>query len=288
MKGWRIVPTGLGAGFIAMLAALLLIAINFSNNLIFTLCFFLLAAFLLSVWFVVRNMNGIEVLNIRVKPVHKGQKLNYQVSVKDIAGVDHLYLELKGSERFFHLTANSTQVWNFNLAAEKRGVISPKPLQMRCIWPLGLFSCARQIAVLPEVLVYPEAQCLSELDQPFSGSSAHSQSEAEELDGLREYQAGDNLKRIDWRAVARRGQLQVKHFDGADGDPSLWLDWQATHGMDYETRISCLCHWVLECQQSGREFGLRLPAKEIDPNRSGQHAQTCLSELALMPEEMAS
>lgn len=288
MKGWRIAPTGLGIGFVLMLFALLLIAINFSNNLIFTLCFFLMAAFLLSVWFVIRNMNGIEVVNVRVKPVHLGQKINYQISVKDLVGADHLYIELNGSDRYFHLPADTTQIWNLDLNADKRGLSIEQPLEMSCIWPLGLFTFKRKIAQLPEVLIYPEAHDLAVLDQPASGSAAHSQSEAEELDGLREYQAGDNLKRIDWRAVARRGQLQVKHFDGADGDPSLWLDWNNTQGLDYESRISCICHWVLECQQAGREFGLRLPAKEIDPNRTGQHAQQCLSELAMMPEEVVS
>lgn len=288
MKGWRIAPTGFGVGFLVMLLALLLIAINYSNNLIFTFSFFLMAGLMLSVWFVIRNMNGIEVVNVRVKPVHLGQSLNYQVAVKELISVDHFYLNLNGSERSFHLSADSSQVWNFDQPVDKRGLIQEQPLFMSCVWPLGLFTFKRKVGVLPEVLVYPAALETNEIDQSFSGSSAHQQQEAEELEGLRDYQAGDNIKRIDWRAVARRGQLHVKEFDGADGDPSVWLEWQSTQGMDYEQRISCLCHWILEYQQTGREFGMRLPSVEIPPQRSGQHGLLCLNELALMPEETSS
>ena len=285
MKSWRIFPTGLGIGFMLMILLLFLIAINFSNNLIFTLSFFLSAAFLLSVWFCVRNLSHIEVLNIRVKPVHCGEKLHYQISVKELAGSDHLYLHVMGGSQFYHLGAGEERIWQVDIETDSRGPYNARPLVISCIWPLGLFVVKRSIGSLPEVLVYPAAESILDIKEIQVGREAHSQSEAEELDGLREYQAGDNIKRIDWRAMARRQQLQVKHFDGADGDPSLWLEWQATQGMDYEQRIGCLCHWVLECQQSGREFGLRLPDIEIKPQRNGQHAQLCLSELAVMPEE---
>lgn len=288
MRNWRILPTGLGVGFAVVVFLLLLIAVNFSNNLIFTLSFFLMSALLLSVWFSVRNLSYIELVNVRVKPVHSGQKLNYQISVKSLAASDHIYIEMQDSDTHYYLASNEGRVWNLSITTDSRGVISERPLFIQCYWPLGLFKVSRKLGNLPEVLVYPAAEDASVLQEVLTGQSAHTQSEAEELDGLREYQPGDNVKRIDWRAVARRQQLQVKHFDGADGDPSLWLEWQATQGLDYEQRIRCICHWILDCQQLGREFGLRLPHIELEPERSGQHVQSCLSELALMPRESRS
>ena len=288
MKNWSILPTGLGLGFALVVFLLLLIAVNFSNNLIFTLSFFLMSALLLSTWFSVRNLSYIQLVNVRVKPVHSGQKLNYQVSVKSLSTSDHIYIEIEGSDTHFYLASNEDNVWHLNLSTFSRGLIPERPLFIECYWPLGLFKVSRKLGYLPEALVYPAAENVSELHEMYSGQAAHTQSEAEELDGLREYQPGDNVKRIDWRAVARRQQLQVKHFDGANGDPSLWLEWQATQGLDYEQRIRCLCHWILDCQQLGREFGLRLPHIEVEPERSGQHVQSCLSELALMPQESSS
>lgn len=285
MKNWRILPTGLGIGFLLVTLLLFLLGVNFSNNLIFTLSFFLMSAFLLSVWLTLRNLSHIEIVNVRVKPVHCGQKLDYQISVKEVGGNDHLYLQLLNSDSFYHLYANDERVWHVAVEADQRGLIAAKPLVIHCIWPLGLFSIKRSMGYLPEVLVYPQAANQVDLTERHTGKAAHSQSEADELDGLREYQSGDNIKRIDWRAMARRQQLQVKHFDGAEGDPSLWLEWQATEGMEYEKRIECLCHWVLECQQAGREFGLRIPQTEMDPQKSGQHVQACLAALAVMPEE---
>lgn len=285
MMKWRLRPTWLGVGFIVVVCLLLLIAINFSNNLIFTFSFFLISVLMISVWLLIRNIRGIEVSHVRARPVHQGQKIQFQVAVKERVGADHLYLELNDSVGFYHLEAGQERTWKMEVSAAKRGLLPEQPLVLSCLWPLGLFKLSVVAGALPETLIYPEAATDAPLPDEMQGQNAHAQSEAEELDGLREYQAGDNVKRIDWRAYSRRQQLQVKHFDGAQGEPSLWLEWQATQGLAYEQRISHLCHWVLECQQSGREFGLRLPDREITPQRDGQHVQGCLAELALMPEE---
>lgn len=283
MRGWRIFPTPMGIGFALMVFILLLTAMNFSNNLLFTFCFFMAAVFLLSAWFTLRNLGYIKLTNIKARSVHVGQLLDFQLAVKDDAGIEHLYLQINKDNSSFHLSPNGEGLWHYTVATKQRGLQPEAELRLSSTWPLGLFRVSKKLGSLPSVLVYPSADVTMALAEHSSNDVSHNKFEAEELLGLRDYQAGDNLRRIDWRAMARRQQLLVKEFDGAAGDSSLWLDWQATEGMPYEQRISCLCHWVLACQKAERDFGLRLPKTKILPDRSAIHVQACLTALAQLP-----
>jgi uncharacterized protein (DUF58 family) len=42
-----------------------------------------------------------------------------------------------------------------------------------------------------------------------------------------------------------------------------------------------LCRGVLDAEQSGRHYGLRLPGEVIEPGRGARHAEQCLTALAL-------
>lgn len=291
---WRIRPTAAGVGYLVMLLILMLIAVNYSNNLIFTLCFLLSAAMLLSVWLSIRNLRGFSAKQVRVRPVHAGQMLEYEVSLNEHSGQHHLYLTLNCAdiarekslrEPFYHLRSGHPQEWTYQQPTQQRGVHNPQQLNVSTVWPLGLFKLSRQLIKLPEILVYPQSGPATSVLENRAGYAAHAHTEAEELAGLRQYQAGDNLRRINWRSLSKGQALHVKEFDGADGDPAIWLRWQDLHNIDYEARIRTLCYRVLECQQRGQEFGLILPGIELAPQRGGHHISACLTQLALLPGE---
>lgn len=285
MTQWRLRPTAAGVGYWLMLLVLMLIAVNYSNNLVFTLCFLLISTQIISVWLAVRNLRGISASQARAFPVHVGQDLKYLIAVNEKSNLHHLYLQLGRHRQFYHLRSGHPQEWVYHHPATQRGVQSEQMLRVSTLWPLGLFRVSRPLITLPETLIYPQAIEVAAAPQVLSGLAAHAHEEAEELAGLRQYQPGDNLRRVDWRSMAKGQPLQVKQFDGADGDPSTWLRWDDTAGMPYEDRIKALCHWVLECQNKGQEFGLRLPGIEVSPQRDGVHASECLKQLALMPGE---
>lgn len=291
---WRIRPTATGIGYLVMLLVLMLVAVNYSNNLIFTLCFLLTATMFLSVWLSIRNLRGFSASQVRVRPVHAGQPLAYEIALTEHSGQSHLYLTLKPAgkrdkkadkETFYHLRQDQPQEWTYQQSTEHRGVHNSQVLNVATTWPLGLFHLSKSLINLPETLVYPQAQNCSPIPENISGQAAHAQQESEELAGLREYQPGDNLRRIHWRSLSKGQALQVKEFDGAAGEPSIWLRWQDLSALGYEERIRTLCHRILECQQQGQEFGLQLPGTEIPPQRGSQHINSCLKELALMPGE---
>jgi uncharacterized protein (DUF58 family) len=50
---------------------------------------------------------------------------------------------------------------------------------------------------------------------------------------------------------------------------------------DLETRLSLLCHWVLQFSERQQPFGLRLPGCEIAIDSGEAHRDGCLQALAL-------
>ncbi|MGH9485367.1 MAG: DUF58 domain-containing protein, partial [Terriglobales bacterium] len=104
----------------------------------------------------------------------------------------------------------------------------------------------------------------------------------EDFAGLAPYRPGDRPGQIAWRAYARSGTLERKHF-ASGGTASRWLDFDVAPGMDNETRLSILARWALTAERDGTLWGLRLPHHRIAPGRGSAHLARCLCALAVFP-----
>jgi uncharacterized protein (DUF58 family) len=150
-------------------------------------------------------------------------------------------------------------------------------------YPVGLFHAWSYVDFGMTVLVYPrpdtaggtppaQSRSASEEGIPVSGD--------EEFNMLRAYRAGDTPKQIAWKALAREQGLLTKEFS-AMASSELWLDWDEAHAPDIESRLSILCHWVLQAERFGQSYGLRLPGTVVRPARGEAHRARCLEALAL-------
>ena len=276
-----------GCGYIIVAFVLYLFSVNYSSNLLLTLVFFLVGILISCFWLSISNIRSIEVLSVKVDPVHQGQALQYHVAVLNKRKRNNVDLLANGQE-VDDIEAGEELCWLMNENTGKRGVCPVQPLYISSRWPLGLFNVSTKVIDLPSVVVYPKATEGLRLKQYLEGDHAHYHNDADSLVGLRDYQPGDNARRIDWRAMARREQLLVKLFDGGSGDASVWLDWDDTDGMSYENRISALCRLILDYQKQGVEFGLRLPGFGLAPANSTAHTHQCLTQLALLPSQYSS
>ena len=52
-------------------------------------------------------------------------------------------------------------------------------------------------------------------------------------------------------------------------------------GPGIEAGLSVMCRWVMQAEDFGQSFGLRLPGSEIPRNRGEAHRARCLEALAL-------
>ncbi|MDQ3638126.1 MAG: DUF58 domain-containing protein [Actinomycetota bacterium] len=98
----------------------------------------------------------------------------------------------------------------------KRGFYELGPAEIRTTDPFGLLRFVRRFGARTEVTVYPEIFELAGFplrgrkgDIGTRGSFAQ---RGDEFSGLREYRRGDDRRHIDWKSVARTGELVVKEF----------------------------------------------------------------------------
>ncbi|HET7419959.1 MAG TPA: DUF58 domain-containing protein [Candidatus Dormibacteraeota bacterium] len=97
-----------------------------------------------------------------------------------------------------------------------RGAVQARGWRLGTGDPLGLFAGSRNLPDAEVALVLPKFASLAErretreveasVPAPRAGSGS-------ELFGVREYRAGDSLRRIHWRASARHGQLVVREYE---------------------------------------------------------------------------
>ncbi len=102
----------------------------------------------------------------------------------------------------------------------------------------------------------------------------------DDFGGLRPYVPGDPPQRVAWKVSSRGHGLQTKEFHALSGHSPL-LDWDGLPEADQETRLEMLCRMLLQAEENGQPFGLRLPASEIPSGSGKQHLHRCLRELAL-------
>ncbi|MFZ4482036.1 MAG: DUF58 domain-containing protein [Rhodoferax sp.] len=151
-------------------------------------------------------------------------------------------------------------------------------------FPLGIFRVWTVWRPAARVMVYPApepfAPPLPRGEPRADGASTTQLSARGDYDGVRAYRRGDPLKLIVWKKFAKADQLvsrdaqQVQHLE-------LWLERQQSGTPDPERQLSRLCSWVLQAEQQGLDYGLRLGSLEIAPGRGDLHRRRCLEALAL-------
>jgi uncharacterized protein (DUF58 family) len=101
------------------------------------------------------------------------------------------------------------------LRADRWGAHRLGPVYLRARDPLGLFVAEGMLARTPEIRVYPREDTLRRILQPretqvFAGNEvARRKGEGIEFADMRPWAPGDPLKRVNWRATARRGEVWV-------------------------------------------------------------------------------
>jgi uncharacterized protein (DUF58 family) len=114
-----------------------------------------------------------------------------------------------------HLAPGETRELELVLRADRWGAHTVGPVYLRARDALGLVVAEGIVARTPEARVYPNADTLRRILQPretqlFAGNEvARRKGEGIEFADMRPWAPGDPLKRVNWRASARRNALWV-------------------------------------------------------------------------------
>ncbi|KPK11853.1 MAG: hypothetical protein AMJ68_04260 [Acidithiobacillales bacterium SG8_45] len=280
-------PTRHGFMFSLLLFVLLLAAINYENGLIYALTFWLASMAMISMLHTHRNLLGLKISAGPCAPVFAGESARFTLILKNELALPRQGLSVlvdKNEVGRVDLGAGEQGSVTFPVNARQRGYVDMPPVALLTDYPMGLlYTWSRKIELHHRCLVYPKPGPA----RPVVGGVDSQQkrelgtrSEGDDFIGVREYQAGDSPRHVDWKAAARGQGLQTKRF-GGDARSIIWLDWEALEGIDTETRLSQLCRWVIDAEADGMIYGLRLPGREIKPANGEAHRHQCLEALAM-------
>jgi len=280
-----ILPTRIGIIYALLLLFLLLGSINYSKSLGFMLTFLLASLGMVAMLTTWRNLAGLRLSRAGAAPVFAGQDARFAVQLENLAN-DQRYaiaIEHEGVEgEVVDVKQDGLSLVHFNHRTQRRGYYDPKRFRLSTEFPLSLFEAWTWIDLSMRCLVYPAPSESTPLVKSVGRDYGEEQGEGrgmEDFAGLRKFQPGDSWRRVSWKAAARSDKLYSKEFIGSR--PQLqWIDWYEQGEPRLEKRISDMTRMILDAQQAGRLYGLRLPGIEIAPQNSAQHRHRCLKALA--------
>ncbi len=113
------------------------------------------------------------------------------------------------------------QAWDFQLSISERGYHQYGGATIRSADLLGVFPRQDADRDLQHLIVFPRVYSLEDLgiaaERPFGELRGRIRMYEDPLRiaGLREFRSGDSLRRVDWKATARRGDLTSRIYDPA-------------------------------------------------------------------------
>lgn len=281
-----IFPSMLGMFFLLLVLLLLLTAINYENNLVYLLVFFLLSLFNTAILFTYQNVTGLRIQGGRAQAVFSEELAEFEIMFKRTGVKHHHRIQLswpKYSKAIVDLIDRDQQAIKVNCLAPQRGLFKPGRLLLESYYPLGLIRCWSWLDLDLEVVVYPKPVTMKTLPvTSVEGDEGHLKQllGQDDFAGFKTYQAGDSLKQVNWRGFAKGQSLQTKQYVAYE-DKLNWVDWFELPQVDTELRLSYLCDWALQLESTNSPYALRLPSVEIQTGLGTGHHHQVLTALAL-------
>lgn len=222
--------------FLPLIIILLVIAAFLREDFIFTLIYLLAGAFALGRWWSQKALKSLAVQRKYQERAFLGEEVQVELTLSNPGLLPVVWVRLHESlpvemvvPNFFRsvisLGPHERVNLKYQLKARKRGYYPIGPLNLQSGDLLGITEQSSYEWKPDYLTVYPRIVPLAELSFPTHspmGTLHHHEPIFEDptrVIGKRDYTAGDSLRRIDWKASAAMGRLQVKKYE-----PSISLE----------------------------------------------------------------
>ena len=178
----------------------------------------------------VRRANPLVAVTRRLSPnlVHEGEQTVVEASLTNVGHrrVWNLTAEDDviglGSARFAaaRLTPDETATATYQIMCKPRGIYDVGPLRVAVADPLRLAERSQLVGQSDRLIVYPSVEQLSGLPvlrgldpSMYASQPEFSHRGGEDFYTLREYQTGDDLRRVHWPSTAKRDELMIRQLE---------------------------------------------------------------------------
>ena len=281
-----IFPSRTGILYLALSFCIFIGAANYEKSMLFALAFWLAGLFLVAILHSFANLSGLTITAIKAHHAFAGDHAEFELELSTAKSDGHedVRLQWPGEEAVLtQVSAKGPRRVILTHASERRGWLRPGRLLIESIYPLGLLRVWTWVDLDMQALIYPKPR-----PTRVRPNAAHRNDRGheralgshEDFYGFRDYQAGDPLRHVMWRSLAKGQHLQTRlHQDYLD--VRQWVDWQQFEGMERETRLSSMCWLTLALARAEGDYGLRLPGETLAPDCGERHRDRILRALAL-------
>ena len=283
-----ILPTRHGITFFISLLIILLAAINYEISLGYMLVFLLTAIGFLGIIHTHINLNHLKVSITNAPAVFAGQNAEFPISITALKNKNHFGIILQSDVGLVAKTdineSTNNVIASLPVKTSQRGRLKLKRIKIYSEYPFGLFHVWSWLELDAQCMVYPHPvpyTLRNHGHHKLTGTKVTNENGYDDFAGIRKYQKGDAPNHLAWKAIARSGELQTKYY-AAETSPIQLISWyQLPDSMDIEQRLSILCYQVIEADNHGALYGLKLPGMEIKPSSGLHHRHHCLQTLAM-------
>ncbi|CAG0929565.1 hypothetical protein TFLX_01363 [Thermoflexales bacterium] len=285
----------MGDTFFLLLILLTVLAIFLREDTILTLVYFLVGTYALSHWWSRRALKTVEYNRSFQRRAFLYEKVPVQLELVNrhwlpvpwLQLTEKLPLELIVPSTYRSVTTigpYGRRQFDYTLHADRRGYYTIGPLHLRSGDLIGLNEEINTEGAADHLIVYPKIIPFANVKLPSRspiGTLRHTQPLFEDpsrVRGKRDYVAGDSLRRVDWKATATLGRLQVKQFEPSIAlETAIFLNLNAD---EYEQRTrldatelaivvaASLANWIIGKRQSAG-----LSVNGADPIGAGEKPQ---------------
>ena len=232
-------------------AALFAVAVLLREDFVFTLIYLLVGTFFLARWWGQRAFRSVTVQRRTPVRMFLGEKARVGVEIHNRSWLPVAWLqiheslppELTGNNPYRQvvtLRPRGEFTFDYWVNARRRGLYDIGPLTLYSGDIFGVVDQTRQSYATDRITVFPKIIPLAKVSLPSRsplGTLPHTTPLFEDpsrVIGKRDYITGDSLRRVDWKATAVSGRLQVKNYE-----PSIDLQTQIIlnlNAVDYAPR----------------------------------------------------
>lgn len=293
-----------GMLFAVLLIITFIAGINYGNNLVLGLCFYLISIWLISFHVTFAHISGLKVHLLEVTMAEAGAPVWVTLQLRSdsrqprrqlLFGCEDLDQKFKSSvdipSSVLVTRLQGEQIIRLPVQTNARGQFELPRLRIKTVYPLGIMKAWSYVYFARTAWVYPKPEAFdwetqyaiaSSEDLPIGGQYRQGQDDFERLDN---YIEGESLARVSWGHVARGQGMLTKHFADPVGHEQT-LDYADMPAAQHEQKLSQLAYGAMTLGQLGVPYNMCLPNDSPFVTTMGEgdeFAQDCLLRLAKAP-----
>ncbi len=280
-----ILPTRYGWLLLAIIILILIASTNYQNNMGFMAGFILLAVGVLSTFYTYRNLRHLNLKLLKPESVFAGEHAEFTIEINNKTEQYRASVgfgQNKKQLQLIDIDKQNQSQFSVKFKVPKRGLFEIPRMVCSSIFPFGIFQVWSWFRAPYKVLVYPKplqppvALFHSEIGDE---EGAQSQKGSEDFYSVKEYQTGEPIKQVIWKAYARDRGLLIKEFEDKVGEQKLFT-WSSVAHYEKELALSYLCYELVNAEKKGIDFGLQMPSEILELSQGKKHLHACLEVLA--------